>query len=142
MTTIALVDYGSGNLRSVEKALCAAGASVQLARSAAELETADKIVLPGVGAFGDCMRGLAAAGLVPALLALGLLAGALLLSSVGDYFLALRDNPGNFVRGLGAFLGAHLCYLLVMLPFTTIPHASKIAGMLTLLALAIGRAHV
>lgn len=69
-------------------------------------------------------------------LALGLLAGALLLSSVGDYFLALRENPGNFVRGLGAFLGAHLCYLLVMLPFTTIPHASKIAGMLALLALA------
>ena len=69
-------------------------------------------------------------------LALGLLAGALLLSNVGDYFLALRDNPGNFVRGLGAFLGAHLCYLLVMLPFTTIPHASKIAGMLALLALA------
>ena len=42
-------------------------------------------------------------------LALGMLAGALLLSSVGDYFLALVDGQYNFVRGLAAFLGAHLC---------------------------------
>ena len=68
--------------------------------------------------------------------ALGLLAGALVLSSIGDYFLALQDGQRNFVRGLGAFLGAHLCYLLVMLPHATIPHALQIAGMLTLLALA------
>lgn len=70
--------------------------------------------------------------------ALGLLAGALLLSSVGDYYLALPDGRRNFVRGLGAFLGAHLCYLLVMLPHTTFPQALQIAGMLALLALAAG----
>lgn len=69
-------------------------------------------------------------------LALGLLAGALLLSSVGDYYLALPDGRRNFVRGLGAFLGAHLCYLLVTLPHTTFPHGLQIAGMLALLALA------
>ena len=69
-------------------------------------------------------------------LALGMLAGALLLSSVGDYFLALVDGQYNFVRGLAAFLGAHLCYLLVMLPHATIRHNLQIAGMLTLLALA------
>lgn len=70
--------------------------------------------------------------------ALGLLAGALLLSSVGDYYLALPDGRRNFVRGLGAFLGAHLCYLLVMLPHTTFPQPLQIAGMLALLALAAG----
>lgn len=70
-------------------------------------------------------------------LALGLLAGALLLSSVGDYYLALRDGRENFLRGLGAFLGAHLCYLLVMLPHIAIPRALQIAGMLALLALAV-----
>lgn len=70
--------------------------------------------------------------------ALGLLAGALLLSSVGDYYLPLPDGRRNFVRGLGAFLGAHLCHLLVMLPHTTFPQALQIAGMLALLVLAAG----
>ena len=69
-------------------------------------------------------------------LALGLLAGALVLSSIGDYFLALQDGQRNFVRGLGAFLGAHLCYLLVLLPRTTAPGSLQIATMLVLLSLA------
>lgn len=69
-------------------------------------------------------------------LALGLLAGALVLSSIGDYFLALQDGQRNFVRGLGAFLGAHLCYLLVLLPRTTAPGSLQIATMLGLLSLA------
>jgi len=65
---IALVDYGAGNVRSVHKALEAAGAEVRLARGPAVLRRAAKIVLPGVGAFGDCMAGLQRAGLVEALL--------------------------------------------------------------------------
>ena len=69
-------------------------------------------------------------------LALGLLAGALVLSSIGDYFLALQDGQRNFVRGLGAFLGAHLCYLLVLLPRTTALGGLQIATMLVLLSLA------
>ena len=69
-------------------------------------------------------------------LALGLLAGALVLSSIGDYFLALQDGQRNFVRGLGAFLGAHLCYLLVLLPRTTAPGGLQIATILVLLSLA------
>jgi glutamine amidotransferase len=52
---IALLDYGSGNLRSVHKALLAAGADVQLARSPAEIGDARGLVLPGVGAFDDCI---------------------------------------------------------------------------------------
>jgi len=64
---IALIDYGAGNVRSVHKALEAVGAEVQLAREPRILRDADKIVLPGVGAFGDCMAGLRRAGLVDAL---------------------------------------------------------------------------
>jgi glutamine amidotransferase len=64
---IALVDYGAGNVRSVHKALEAVGAEVHLARSPDLILAAEKVVLPGVGAFGDCMAGLRRAGLVDAL---------------------------------------------------------------------------
>jgi glutamine amidotransferase len=64
---IALIDYGAGNVRSVHKALEAVGAQVKVAREPLALRDADKIVLPGVGAFGDCMAGLHRAGLVSAL---------------------------------------------------------------------------
>jgi glutamine amidotransferase len=64
---IALIDYGAGNVRSVHKALEAVGAQVQLTHDSETVLAADKIVLPGVGAFGDCMAGLRRAGLVGAL---------------------------------------------------------------------------
>ena len=64
---IALIDYGAGNVRSVYKALEAVGAKVRVARSPDDLQSAEKVVLPGVGAFGDCMVGLRRAGLVEAL---------------------------------------------------------------------------
>lgn len=53
---IALLDYGSGNLRSVHKALLAAGADVRLAMSPGEIGDARGLVLPGVGAFDDCIN--------------------------------------------------------------------------------------
>lgn len=62
---IALIDYGIGNLRSVQKALEHVGADVRLTEDPAVIRAADKVVLPGVGAFGDGMRGLHARGLVP-----------------------------------------------------------------------------
>ncbi len=61
---IALVDYGIGNLRSVEKALAAVGADVRLTSDAGVILAAQKVVLPGVGAFGDGMAGLRQRGLV------------------------------------------------------------------------------
>lgn len=64
---IALIDYGAGNVRSVRKALEAVGAEIRLAREPRALHDAAKIVLPGVGAFGDCMAGLRRLGLVSAL---------------------------------------------------------------------------
>lgn len=60
---IALIDYGIGNLRSVEKALAAVGADVQLTTEPEVIRAADKVVLPGVGAFGDGMAGLRQRGL-------------------------------------------------------------------------------
>jgi len=56
---IALVDYGMGNLRSVEKALTRVGGEVRLVQTRAEVLAADALVLPGVGAFGDCLKNLA-----------------------------------------------------------------------------------
>ena len=53
---IALLDYGAGNVRSVQKALIAAGGDVQLAPSPELVMQADAVVLPGVGAFGDCIN--------------------------------------------------------------------------------------
>jgi glutamine amidotransferase len=55
---IALIDYGSGNLRSVHKALLQVGAEVRVARTPGELADADAAVLPGVGAFDDCIQAL------------------------------------------------------------------------------------
>jgi imidazole glycerol-phosphate synthase subunit HisH len=53
-----VVDYGSGNLRSAAKALAAAGAEVTVSADPAEVAAAERIVLPGVGAFADCRAGL------------------------------------------------------------------------------------
>jgi glutamine amidotransferase len=55
---IALLDYGSGNLRSVHKALLKVGAEVHVAQTPAEMTGAGAVVLPGVGAFDDCINAL------------------------------------------------------------------------------------
>lgn len=60
---VALIDYGSGNIRSVENALRHEGAEVQRTSDPRDLDAASAIVLPGVGVFGDCARGLRSRGL-------------------------------------------------------------------------------
>jgi imidazole glycerol-phosphate synthase subunit HisH len=60
---IAVVDYGIGNLRSAEKALQHVDADAGLTSDVREIERADAVVLPGVGAFGACMQALRGAGL-------------------------------------------------------------------------------
>lgn len=55
---IALLDYGSGNLRSVHKSLLKVGAEVRIAQTPAEIGDASAMVLPGVGAFDDCINAL------------------------------------------------------------------------------------
>ncbi|MFA9477183.1 imidazole glycerol phosphate synthase subunit HisH [Phycisphaerales bacterium AB-hyl4] len=52
---IGIIDYGMGNLRSVEKALLRVGADATILRSPSDIVSADKLVLPGVGAFADGM---------------------------------------------------------------------------------------
>jgi len=61
---IVIVDYGMGNLRSVEKALQKVGAEVIVSRDPDDVRRAERIVLPGVGAFGDAMANLEKRGLV------------------------------------------------------------------------------
>jgi len=53
---IAVIDYGMGNLRSVQKALEAAGAKTLVTSKPADIKKCGKLVLPGVGAFGDAMK--------------------------------------------------------------------------------------
>ena len=70
MTTIVVVDYGMGNLRSVAKALehVAPKARVEISGEAARIRAADRVVLPGQGAMPDCMRHLDESGLREAVL--------------------------------------------------------------------------
>jgi glutamine amidotransferase len=65
MSTVVVVDYGMGNLRSVAKAIehVAPDADVRVSSEAAEIAGADRVVVPGQGAMPDCMRELAARGL-------------------------------------------------------------------------------
>ncbi len=65
MTTIVVVDYGMGNLRSVAKALehVAPKATVRISGDVQQVRSADRLVLPGQGAMPDCMRHLDASGL-------------------------------------------------------------------------------
>ena len=61
--TIAVLDYGIGNLASAYRALVHLGANVELVADAAEADGADGVVLPGVGAFGRCAEALVDSGL-------------------------------------------------------------------------------
>jgi len=61
---VTIVDYGSGNLRSVQKAFERLGQATMITQSPADVAAAERLVLPGVGAFGDAMRALEARGLV------------------------------------------------------------------------------
>ena len=102
---VALVDYGAGNLRSVANALRELGVEPAVASCGADLAGATHLVLPGVGAFGDCMAQLGGRGLLGPLkdwLAaerpyLGICLGYQIL------FDSSEENPG--VAGLGVFPG-------------------------------------
>lgn len=61
---IAIIDYDAGNLKSVEKALLSLGEETVITRDPSVIRSADKAILPGVGAFGDAMQNLNNFGLV------------------------------------------------------------------------------
>ena len=102
--TIALIDYGAGNLRSVHNALVAAGAEgVAVTADPDIVAKADRIVLPGVGAFAACMNGLSAIdGLVEAIERRVRGEGAPFLGiCVGMQLMASRGHEFGVTAGLG-----------------------------------------
>ena len=62
---VAVIDYDAGNIKSVEKALVHLGADVVVTREPEKILNADKVILPGVGAFGDAMEKINGYGLEP-----------------------------------------------------------------------------
>ncbi len=103
--TIAIADYGIGNLGSVTKAFRCAGAEVQLTGELAALRRADALVLPGDGAFGATMAEVEARGLVP-LLRETVAAGKPLLGiCIGMQLLFEESEEHGLHRGLGLLPG-------------------------------------
>lgn len=103
---IALLDYGAGNLRSVHKALRYLGADVRLATRPAEMKDARAIVLPGVGAFDDCLNAMARQELLDACRDFIRSGRPFLGICVG--YQALFEKSGEFnscAAGLGVFQG-------------------------------------
>jgi glutamine amidotransferase len=102
---IAVIDYGMGNLRSVQKALEEVGAKARVTSDPDDLKHCDKVVLPGVGSFGDAMKELKCRGLIDPIkdaiaggkLFLGLCLGLQLL------FEESEESPG--VKGLSILKG-------------------------------------
>jgi imidazole glycerol-phosphate synthase subunit HisH len=105
----AIVDYGSGNLRSAAKAFERAAAEagcageIRVTRAPEEVARAERVVLPGVGAFADCRRGLAAVPGLEAALAEAVVARGrpFLGICVGMQLLAERGREFETVAGLG-----------------------------------------
>ena len=99
---ITVVDYGVGNLRSVAKALEAVGAEVRVSSRAEDLRQAERLVLPGVGAFAPGMANLKAAGLVDVLTEEVRDRGKPLLAiCLGQQLLARESEEDGLHAGLG-----------------------------------------
>jgi glutamine amidotransferase len=102
---IGIVDYDIGNLRSVQKAFQHVGGEAVFVRTPEEIARVDALVLPGVGAFGDCLRSLAKSGMWNDVLAwakserpfFGICVGYQML------FESSEEAPGE--KGLGLFAG-------------------------------------
>ncbi|CAN7167197.1 imidazole glycerol phosphate synthase subunit HisH [Duganella sp. Dugasp56] len=105
MKKIVVVDYGMGNLRSVAQALRAVApdANVLISGEVADIETADRIVLPGQGAMPDCMRSLRESGVQDALL-VAARTKPLMGVCIGEQMLFDGSEEGN-AAGLGLLPG-------------------------------------
>ncbi len=103
---IAIVDYGMGNRRSVEKALEHVGATVSLTRDPAQLRAADGLLLPGVGAFPAAMRTLRELELEDVLLACARGGMPFFGSCMGMQLLFDSSEEHEGATGLGLLAGA------------------------------------
>jgi glutamine amidotransferase len=126
---VAIVDYGSGNLRSAAKAFERAaaetgvGAEIRVTSLPEAVVDADRVVLPGVGAFADCRRGLAAVpGLEAALSEAVIARGRPFLGiCVGMQLMAERGREFETVAGLG-WIGGEVVAIEPSDPALKIPH--------------------
>ena len=105
MNLITIIDYGVGNLYSVEKAFASIGEEVKVSGNADDLEAADKLILPGVGAFGDCMKNLESTGLIPVILSQIANGKSILGICVGLQILFEGSDESPDIKGLGIFKG-------------------------------------
>lgn len=102
---IAVVDYGVGNLYSIARSLSFLGLKSEVTREAEVLSRAEKIILPGVGAFGDAMQKLLGSGLMPALKARAAQGAPLLGICLGMQLLFEESFEYGRHRGLGLIPG-------------------------------------
>jgi glutamine amidotransferase len=128
MQTVALIDYGSGNLRSAEKALREAArrhgidADIVVTAEPAIVAAADRVVLPGVGAFASCRAGLDASGVYEAMNEAVHAKGAPFLGiCVGHQLLATEGLEFGVTPGLD-WIGGQVKKIQPRDPALTIPH--------------------
>ncbi|MEV0648688.1 imidazole glycerol phosphate synthase subunit HisH [Phytomonospora sp. NPDC050363] len=120
---IVVADYGSGNLRSVERAVARTGAKVTVTADLAAARNADGLVVPGVGAFAACMAGIEEIGLGP-VVAERVAAGAPVLGiCVGmQVMFETGEEHGVITKGLGLLPGAVTRLDAELLPSVRVPH--------------------
>ena len=102
---IAVIDYGVGNLFSVEKALMQFATDVVITGDKELIAKADKLVLPGVGDFGECMSNLEATGLIPTIRECIAKGTPLLGICIGEQILFEGSEESPEAKGLGIFKG-------------------------------------
>lgn len=102
---IAVIDYDAGNIRSVEKALLLLGQEVCITQDAGEILSADKVILPGVGAFGDAMDNIRKRGLEPVIRQVVDKGTPFLGICLGLQLLFERSEEAPGVKGLGLLKG-------------------------------------
>lgn len=102
---IAIIDYDAGNIKSVEKALLLLGQEVKITDHAQEILSADKVVLPGVGAFGDAMNNLNRRGLVSVIREVTEKGTPFLGICLGLQLLFERSDEAPGIEGLGILPG-------------------------------------
>ena len=105
MQEVVVIDYGMGNLHSVQKALSFLDAQPKLSQDAEEIRTAQKLILPGVGAFGDAMAELSRRGLVLAIQAAVGKGTPLMGICLGMQLLFESSTEGGWQQGLGLIPG-------------------------------------
>ncbi|WP_242394637.1 imidazole glycerol phosphate synthase subunit HisH [Anaeromyxobacter oryzisoli] len=103
--TVALVDYGAGNLRSVENALREVGAQVVVTRDPAVVRSADRVVVPGQGSMPECAEAMRRSGVADAFLEAIRKGTPVLGICVGLQILFERGEEAGGARGLGVLAG-------------------------------------